>query len=339
MQGWASAMLGLSSPDDDPADLEEESFEISKLLETGFLRQVFYDASAQGLNPADLYEERAARLRLQGKIPVGPLGQVIAARHFKTISSWGGAISGALNLNGPGAQLSSLPLRLHRLRFGRSGEESASEQVLNPLLLSVPVKEPDQPARIINVKLSGLTEGLTEDRLTSITLVLKKAPSGKDIGTLGSIFRYMLRGLVDHAALAAAEACGSEERRLLNCYTSDTDEGKTLGLRLKTPDKEKAVKWLTDLAGELLQGPHAYLMPCEAVFYEFKNREHGTPDGARLQSLTRELAGNSWARFSSLWGPVLSPRLYDPPTATEAARIAEKRFGPLFEDMISTEGF
>jgi len=339
MQGWASAMLGLSSPDDDPADLEEESFEISKLLETGLLRQVFYEASAQGLNPADLYEERAARLRLQGKIPVGHLGQVIASRHLNTISSWGGAIAGALNLNGPGAQLSSLPLRLHRLRFGRSSEESASEEVITPLLLSVPVKEPDQPARILNVKLSGLTEGLTEDRSISITLVPKKAPKGKDIGTLGSIFRYMLRGLVDHAALAAAEACGCEERRLLNCYTSDTEDGKTLGLLLKNPGREKAIKWLTNLAGELLQGPHAYLMPCEAVFYEFINREHGRPDGARLQSLTRDLADNSWARFSSLWGPVPSPRLYDPPAAAEAARIAETRFGPLFEDIISTEGF
>lgn len=339
MQGWASAMLGLNNPDDDPADLEEENFEISRLLETSLLRHVFYEASARGLNPADLYEEQAARLRLQGKIPVGPLGQVIGSRHLSTISSWGGAITGALNLKGLGAQVSGLPLRLHRLRFGRSGEESASEQVLNPLLLSVPVMEPDQPARIINVKLSGLTEGLTEDRSTSITLVPKKAPKGRDISSMGGIFRYMLRGLVDHAALAASDACGSEERRLLNCYTSDTDEGKILGLRLKNPGREKAKKWLSTLAGELLQGPHAYLMPCEAVFYEFKNREHGTIDGARLQNLTRDLADNSWARFSSLWGPVPSPRLYDPPAAAEAARIAEKRFGPLFEDIISTEGF
>jgi exodeoxyribonuclease V gamma subunit len=340
MQGWAAAMLGLSSPEDDPADLEEESFEISKLLETGLLRQVFYEASAQGLNPADLYERQAARLRLQGKIPVGPLGQAITTRHFHTISSWGSAIADVLNLNGPGARPSSLPLRLHQIRFGRSGEESASETVLNPLILGVPLAEPGQPSRIIKVKLSGLTEGLTDDCSTSITLVPKKAPKGKDMGTLGSIFRYMLRGLVDHTALAAAEACNSDERRLLNCYMTDTEAGKTLELRLKNPDRDKAVRWLTTLTSELLRGPHAYLMPCEAIFYEFRNRESGSgPDGARLQELTRELTANSWARFSSLWGPVPSPRLYDPPAAAEAARIAEQRFGPLFEDIISTEGF
>ncbi|MFU8795504.1 MAG: hypothetical protein ACNA7Z_09035, partial [Dethiobacteria bacterium] len=308
MQGWASAMLGLAEINDDPAEIEEEDFEINPIIETVFLRELFFEASARGLDPADLYREQALRLRLQGKIPVGTLGEVIEKRHFEVIEGWGSSLAEAINLHNLGADIASLPLRLRRVRFGRSYEQGICETVIEPLEFKIAVKGPDNELRPLKVKITGSTDGLTEDLSTSLNFQPKKPPSGKDPATLGRTFRYLLKGIIEHAALAAAEITSSSERRILSIYARTPSESGIRGLHLTSPDPQKARCWFADLLTDLIGDTHAYLLPCEAVFFDYYKREDSLPDGEKLCNYITELTENSWTRFSSLWGPVPLPR-------------------------------
>ena len=60
-------------------------------------------------------------------------------------------------------------------------------------------------------------------------------------------------------------------------------------------------------------------------------------NGDKLCALIKEMAENEWSIFSSLWGPVPSPRHYEPPPAEEAVRMVTRRFGPLFGAIIDLE--
>ncbi len=373
MQGWASAMLGLTEEVEDLTEREEEDFEVARPLETGLLREVFLDAAASGLNPAELYEERAALLRLKGQIPVGVLARVTATRHQAVLQEWLARLAGLRNdSNNPDANETTVPISLHRVRLGHSSEQSSAETVLDPLVLDVSLCGPEEQKREVPVRISGRTEGLFDDRLTSITFQPGQMSTQKTKATLGRSFRYLLRGIVDHAVLSAMNEAGNDERRIVVCHSGDPGQKGILGLRLRPLDADRARSWLKAVAGDLLSGPHAYLLPCEAAFLEHHDRinsingrtgvrktgkepdrEAGAPpdpaadnlaapafpDGERLRSLASELAEDEWSSFSSLWGPVPSPRSYEPPPAEEAARIVSRRFGPLFADIVDLEGF
>lgn len=360
MQGWASAMLGLAEMEEDLADREEEDFEINRLTEITMLRDVFLTAAAGGLDPEMLYRDRSARMRLAGQIPVGALGKVIEGRHIAILSGWRTLLeefTGAGNMDNTGALKSSL---LQRVRLGRSSRQCATEKVLDPLALSIELGGAEGQNHLTPVRIGGLTEGLLESPLVSITFQPTKAPSGGGRDSLGRIFRHFLRGIVDQTLLSAVNAAGTGERQILVCYSGGEAETGIISMRLRPPDAARARSWLTALAADLLGEPHAYLLPVEAVVLEYYDRlldlnggkkgKKGSllpePSGNEIGPLLNgdnirrqvsTLADGEWSRFSSLWGPVPSPRSYEPPPADEAARMAARRFGPLFDDIISLE--
>ena len=340
MQGWASAMLGLTEVEEDPADQEEEDFEINRLTETMILSDVFYNAAATGSDPEKLYREKSTRLRLAGQIPVGTLGKVIEKRHLGIIEGWLSLLA-KLQAEGkaPGINSSSGDLiNLHRVRLGQSNRQGFNETVLDPLLLEAAPGGRDKPQRVVPVRISGLTEGFLNDRLVSLVFQAKKPPKGKDRNMLSGSFRYLLRGAINQAALAAMGAAGSGERQIVICYADGAQSTGMLKVRLRQMEADRARAWLTAIAGDLLGGPHAYLLPCEAAFLEYNDRGEGLPvNGAGLRNLVKEMAENEWSRFSSLWGPVPSPRLYEPPSVEQAEQIVSRRFEPLFGDIIDLE--
>ena len=360
MQGWASAMLGLSELEEDLADREEEDFEVDRLTETTLLREVFLTAAAGGLDPEMLYRERSARMRLAGHIPVGALGKVIEKQHLDILAGWRsllGGLAGVENMDAGGALNPSF---LQRVRLGRSGRQCSTEKVLDPLALSVELAGPERQKHVAPVRISGLTEGLLENPLVSITFQPRKPPSNRGKSSLGGIFRHFLRGIVDQTLLSAVNAAGSGERQIMVCYSGGVDETGIISMRLRPPDAERARSWLATVTADLLGEPHAYLMPVEAVVLEYYGRLLDLNDGKKgkkgcllpepsgaeigpllngenIRNQARKLADDEWSSFSSLWGPVPSPRSYEPPPAEEAARIAARRFGPLFDDIISLE--
>lgn len=352
MQGWAAAMLGLSEAEEDLADREEEDFEVNRLTETMLLRDLFGHSMVTGESPEELYRKRVERLRLAGRIPVGELGRVIERRHLDIFAGW----QAALDLVGTnGLETAAAPSQsLERIRLGRSSGQGFTERVLDPLALDIEVKGRDSDKQMIPVHLGGLSDGLLKGQPITVTLLARKPFSGQGKPAVTASFRYFLRGLVDQALLAAAGVLGDGERQILLCFSGGPEDTALYRMCLQPAEREKAQAWLSLLAEDLLSGHHAYLLPVEAVitrYCELAAGGRGQPmlsgmsmkefaarfDGTELAKLIVNMAGNSWSIFSSLWGPVPSPRNYLPPGAEEAMQIVLRRFGPLFEDIISLE--
>jgi exodeoxyribonuclease V gamma subunit len=341
MQGWASALLGLAEVEEDLADREEEDFEISRLVEARLLNDLYFEAAATGVDPETLYRERSSRLRLAGQFPAGALGKAIERRHLGIITGWISLLGGLHGTKGA-CEAAANPFPLRRVRLGRSGRHNLAETASDPLLLEAPFCGPENTGLLGPVRLSGLTEGFSEDLPASVILLARKPPRGKDTATLAGAFRYILRGVVSQAAQAALGASGSGDRQILLMYADGANAGG-LKVTLRPLASERARAWLTEVAADLLMLPHAYLLPCEAVMQEYCSRspDLANPlreiDGEKLCALVKEMANNERSRFSSLWGPVPSPRLYAPPPAQEAVRIVRRRFEPLFGDITGLE--
>jgi exodeoxyribonuclease V gamma subunit len=353
MQGWAAAMLGLTETEEDLADREEEDFEVDRLIETVLMREVFAESLSSGESPEELYRKRIERLRLAGRIPVGELGRVIERRHLDIFAGWQATLELLAN-NGDGGVAAILPQPLERVRLGRSKGLSSTEHVLDPLSLDLEIKKRDSDKQRIAVHLGGLSDGLIKGWPVTITFLARKPFSSHGKTAVTGSFRYLLRGLIDQALLAAAGVLGDGERQILLCFSDGPEETAIYRMRLQPANQEKAFKWLSLLAEDLLSAHHAYLLPVEAVithYYELVGGGRSQSmlsgismkefaagfDGSELVRLIVNMAGNNWSRFSSLWGPVPSPRNYLPPAAEVAFQMVFRRFGPLFEDIISLE--
>ena len=354
MQGWAASMLGLAEEEEDLIDREEEDFEVDRLTETVLVRGVFTESLAAGESPEELYRKRVERLRLAGQIPVGELGRVIEERHLGIIKGWQAALN-ALAINGAGTA-AGRPQLLERVRLGRSKSSSSTERVLDPLAIDIEVKGKESDKKVIPVQLGGLTEGLLKGQPVTINFVPRKPFKDRGKGAVTGSFRYFLRGMIDQALLAAVGAISESdgERQILLCFSGGPEENATYRMRLQPAEQAKALKWLTALSEDFLNGHHAYLLPVEAVITHYfestgggqgQQMLSGMPpaefaaviEGSELVRLIANMAGNSWSRFSSLWGPVPSPRGYLPPDAEEAFQMVTRRFSPVFEDIISLE--
>ena len=357
MQGWASAMLGLAETEDDQADREEEDFEIARLAETTLLRSAFNQAATQNSEPADVYSRMADRIKLSGHFPVGEPGRVLSDKHLKILSGWQRML---MTMNSGGTGLS-----LERLRFGRSFAAESAEVMLDPLLLEAEKVAGQGVVTRVPVRLSGLSEGLLEDRRISISLQpapLPDNPGGEN--NAAKIYRLLLRGLLDHLVLSAADALTKETRAVRVIYAGGTGEAGYLGLKLAPVSAEEAGRWLAALAADLLSGPHAYLLPCEAILISFhrylkaqikgdRGEDEGVagasaasppgllyrPDGLKIASAIGEMAEDDYTSFSSLYGPVPKPRNYCPPAAEDLAAMIERRFSPLFALILEKENF
>ena len=90
-------------------------------------------------------------------------------------------------------------------------------------------------------------------------------------------------------------------------------------------DRERARGYLSDVLADMLGGPHAYLLPCEAVFAYMGEKR--TP----VAESVRAMVEDGKRPCSSEWGPVRDFALYDPPDETLARAMIDRRFG-LFYD-------
>ena len=321
MQGWAKAVLGLEGDGDDFADVEEEDFEIGRMAETSLLNAVIYESLSGGLPPDDIYRQKALRLRLAGKIPVGDLGRILERHHLNVLDGWLEVVEGmqeaggrevgfsekdtnedgdvvghtaefskgddsaADNCDGSGDD-GRVAFIIERLRFGHSYRHETATEVLDPLLLKVPVSgcgdenakadcdaenSHEEDKNMISVSLGGLLDGLFDGRKGVVLFRPKKFEKKKDENTVTANIRYFLRGVVGLELMAAAGVAGTGERQVVICY-SDGENSGAMRFTLKPASQEKAQAWLADVVAELYDGPHDYLLPYEAVFKEFWRR-------------------------------------------------------------------
>ena len=312
LQGWARLMLRLrEDEEEDEAAREDEPFETGRPRETALLREVFFDALGRNLQAVDpttlksLYEQRAELQARRGLIPIGLFGDVERRRHLACITDWHHAAQA-------GQLLEAGPFEIYR--FGRAADFELVNQLQPPIVLDVPL---GSSARPIRVELFGRTEITSRKLPGSLTPVLRTSATEKDF----------LRGFLDAVVLSLLH--GHHD---LAEYHADVihlpDKNKNLMQRrtFRGIAPARAREFLITILGDLFGGPHAYLLPCEAVFDYLSEKTH-TP----IEASVERMKDNDRQACSSRYGPVPNFEQYDAPDKEKAHSIIERRFG-LFRD-------
>jgi exodeoxyribonuclease V gamma subunit len=317
LQGWAKLKLGLEEQEsDDVASLETEPFETSPRDETLLLRDVLLDAVDDGTTVEDAYDTVARVRELHGTGPSGVFARGEKADHLHALDRW----RAALQERGIAVE----GLRIHR--FGRGGEHTRAHEVHPALPLDVAVRDAQGVTRLTKVEIAGRTLPVAGDPPTSVVLAKRANETEGEWPTAGRR-RQLLRAYVDYAMLAASGVeTGEAHGALVVVATRDGVIRELVTFRPMSPDDARS--WLRDMVAELLSGPHAYFLPCEAVFVH-QARTPPVPLFQVLEEARGKLSGDGPPALRSAYGPVPRPQSYPLPDEAAAHAMIDRRFGRL----------
>lgn len=290
VQAWAQAVLGFDElPDDAAVEHSDEPFHLTRAERARVLREVFAAHLREpGREIADRYDAHVADLSLRGQFPVGVFAEAARTVDLRLLERWRESL-------GPIAVGSAV-----RIGFGRASSPGA--ELRPPLELAL------SDGRTL--RLVGQTElMLRGEVMTSVVPLLRKAESRSP---------YHLRGALDHVVLAAA---GLAERG--HAHVLLDDEGAARRVEHRPWTAEDARAYLCQLAAELVDRPHGYLLPFEALAKAL--------GGAKPPSRYGDPTGGLG------YGPIERRDGLEPPG--DAASLAQRRLGPLVERMSGDHGF
>jgi len=290
IQAWAQAVLGLDElPDDEALEHSDEPFHLGRAERAVLLREVF---CAQLRDPGEPIERRydaeVKQRQLRGQFPVGVFAEATRTLDLEVLARWRAGL-GPIPADGA-----------TRIGFGRASSPGA--ELLPALSIEL--------SGCRTVRLLGQTELLVRGRRhTSVVPVLRK---------LEKRSHYHLRGAFDHLVLAAAGLAGDGHvHRLID------DRGHVCEVEHAAWTCGDARGYLAGLITELLDAPHGYLLPFEALA---KALQGGRP-APRFGDLTGGLG----------YGPIDRGDGLGPPG--DAVQIARRRLLPLVERMRGDHGF
>jgi|HubBroStandDraft_1064217.scaffolds.fasta_scaffold01740_4 exodeoxyribonuclease V gamma subunit len=323
LQAWARFRLGLDEKEeDDTAAREHELFETDFRDETLFLRKVLLGARAPGKALAEAYDEAARERELRGSGPSGAFARAERSDHLRILEMWRDELaSRGVTMEG---------IEVHR--FGRGGLASLADRAHEALVLDADYTDRNGVTRVVKVELAGATLPLGADRTVSLTLAKRAAPQG----VWAKADRAQLRAFVDHAVLSASGVTTSQPHDSLSILATPeglVPEHASFGALTR----DEAAGWLRGMVRDLLAGPHAYFLPCEAVLVHAAG-DAGEPLAARLaeaQSKLRDSDGPLALR--SAYGPVPHPDEYPLPDEASARAMVERRFGLFFSKRRSSQ--
>lgn len=285
VQAWAQAVLGLDElPDDEVLDHSDEPFHQARPVRAGLLRDVL---AAHLRDPSSeleaLYAAQVALRQLRGEFPVGVFAEAARDVDLELLRTWRAGV-------GPIAVGTAT-----RFAFGRAS--SPNVELLPALAIEL--------ADGRSVRLVGQTELLVGSaRRTSLIAAL---------GELDKKSAYHLRGALDHVVLAAAGL--APEGHVHKLLAAD---GKVQTIEHAPWSAADARAYLAALAGELLDRPHGYLLPFDALIKAgngetptLKTRSHGeTAPGLGFGPIQRrdglDLPADARAIAERRWLPLLS---------------------------------
>ncbi|HEU4728015.1 MAG TPA: exodeoxyribonuclease V subunit gamma [Kofleriaceae bacterium] len=290
VQAWAQAVLGLDElPDDEAIEHSDEPFQLGRAERAVMLREVFAAQLREPGGPVESRYDAAVKERqLRGQFPVGVFAEVARKLDLEVLHRWR---TGLGPIAADGAT---------RIGFGRASSPGA--ELLPALTLELSGGR--------TIRLIGQTELLVRGaRYTSVVTLLRK---------LDKRSHYHLRGAFDHLLLAAAGlATAGHVHRVID------DRGAVCEVQHERWTARDARAYLAELVGELLDAPHGYLLPFEA--------------------LARALGGGKPPSFHGDptaglgYGPIDRADGLDRPA--DAVDIARRRLLPLVERMHGDHGF
>jgi exodeoxyribonuclease V gamma subunit len=319
LQGWARFRVGLDEADDeDVLAREDEPFETAPREETLLLRDVVYDAAARGCSLEQAYDDTVRGREVRGRGPSGVFAAGERDEHLSTLSAWKDELA---RFDVP---LSAVELH----RFGRAGEHQRADHVHEALVLDVGVVDEAGATRIVRVEIDGRTLPLAPGASASLTLAKRRTDEDNDWAR-AERERMGLRAFVDHVVLAASGLAPDRRRRSLVVIATPQDP-VTEEVAFEAMTRDEAGGWLRGVIAELLGRPHAYFLPCEAVFVH-KRAEDGGPITPYIEEARDRLAGQDGAgSLRSAYGPVPRPHEYPAPDEASARAMVDRRFGAYF---------
>jgi exodeoxyribonuclease V gamma subunit len=232
IQAWAQAVLGLDElPDDEALEHSDEPFHLGRAERAVMLREVFAAQLRDPGGPVDSRYDAAVKDRqLRGQFPVGVFAEAARKLDLEVLQHWRAGL-GPISADGA-----------TRIGFGRASSPGA--RLLPALALQLSGGR--------TVHLVGQTELLVRGkRHTSVVTLLRK---------LEKRSHYHLRGAFDHLMLAAAGLANEGHvHRMID------DRGHVCEVQHDAWTAGDARAYLTDLVTELLDAPHGYLLPFEAL--------------------------------------------------------------------------
>ncbi len=323
LQGWARFRVGLEeAEDEDVMAREDEPFETDRREETVMLRGVLLDAAAGGKPVEQAYDEVARDRALRGRGPSGLFAQGERSGHLEALEVWRSELA-KLDVDA-GA------IEVHR--FGRAGEHARADHVHDALALDVDVTDAAGVTRVVRAQISGRTSPMGAGGGATLALFKRTDEKKKDPWARADRARASLRAFVHHAILAASGVAEGRAHTSV-IVVATPGEPVTERVRFAPLSRDEAVVWLRGVARDLLSGPHAYFLPCEAVFVHAEEKPEG-PLAPWLAAARDRLADSDGPlALRSAYGPV--PRPNDParyPTPDEdAARaMVARRLGAFF---------
>ena len=290
IQAWAHAVLGLDElPDDEALEHSDEPFHLGRADRAVLLREVFAAQLREPGAPVERrYDAEIKQRQLRGQFPVGVFADAARALDLEVLERWRAGL-GLIPADGA-----------TRIGFGRASSPGAE---LRPAL-SIELSGGR------TVRLLGQTELLVRGRRhTSVVAMLRKIEKRS---------HYHLRGAFDHLVLAAAGLAGDGHvHRLID------DRGHVCEVEHAPWTTADARGYLAGLVSELLDAPHGYLLPFEALAKAL--------GGARPSPRFGDLTGGLG------YGPIDRGDGLAPPG--DAVQIARRRLLPLVERMRGDHGF
>jgi exodeoxyribonuclease V gamma subunit len=294
VQAWAQAVLGLDElPDDEAIEHSDEPFHLGRPERAVMLREVFAAQLRDPGGPVDgRYDAAVKDRQLRGQFPVGVFAEAARALDLEVLHSWRTGL-GLISADGA-----------TRIGFGRASSPGA--ELLPALSIDLSGGLPGGRT----IRLVGQTELLVRGkRYTSIVPLLRK---------LEKRSYYHLRGAFDHVMLAAAGlATDGHLHRVID------DRGTVCEVEHAAWTARDARDYLAALVTELLDAPHGYLLPFEALA---KALQGGKP-AIKYGDPTAGLG----------YGPIDRGDGLDLPG--DAAALARRRLLPLVERMRGDHGF
>jgi exodeoxyribonuclease V gamma subunit len=318
LQGSVRVLLPMSDEDeaDDEAEAalrERENLGDARMQTLPLLRELFARAIDAGASDdvalAERYDAAIARLRLAGTLPPGLFGAVLRERHLVTLQSWREGLRGELDRR--------LPTGLAPIWYGAAPEHRPDIQVAPVVTLGV--ERPDGPP---GIALLGQSEPLTmvDGEAHALTLVMARS-RGEDSE------RDRLRAWLTHL-VRAASGVGANRALVSLALGANRDGAADVKRSVFAPlAQAQALALLSGLAGELVSGLHAYLLPCEGIF-TWKRRQKREPMTVRQAIMF--VRDDGFTRLSSDRGPVPDARRYPIPDESDAEARVQRRFGPYF---------
>ena len=222
-------------------------------------------------------------------------------------------------------------------RFGRAGEHARAGKVFDAVVLDVDVLDAAGVAHVRRVEIGGRTLPLGVGAGASITLIKRPKQKWDDVWVEAERDRAVLRSFLDHALLSASGVAADVPHSSL--IVTSTPAGSKSEPSRPAPVARRSVGVARGVVRELFQGPHAYFLPCEALFVHARKDPAG-PVGRWLEQ-ARAVLGDAEGALAlrSRTVPCLRPQDYPAPDEDRVRMTSiASRFGTFFRKLESSHG-